>query len=153
MIFGMLTVEHESIDETPRAYDMFTIVITICADIITILFSLLFLTNLLLQIKSMIKLVAFLTQSRRYRVIIVIIIAILSLTYLNDVALMLALPWGLPAFDMVSVTVDTSAPNKSINSYIYCLFNTDIGDTVEDYYYLVNIINKSMTIQLYSRIL
>ena len=88
---------------------------TIITDIITIVFGLLFVANLVLQIKSMIKLVGFLTKNKWTRVSINVIIAIVSLTYLHDITIMLALTWGLPAYTMVLQSINSKQNQTFVN--------------------------------------
>ena len=96
--------------------------LTVLIDLILLIFGFFFLANLLIQVKSMRKLIKFLTESHWKRITINLTILVLSLAYLHDVAIMLSLAWGLPAFDMVSMTYDGRI-KKFVNVKQFCLIN------------------------------
>ena len=80
-----------------------------------------FLGSVVIQVLSVVRLIRFLTTTKKTEIVLSLAALLLSVIYLHQVIAMLAPYWGYPALKMTYISYEW--PEGWINKSVFCLFD------------------------------
>ena len=112
------------------------------ADVIVLIFFLIFVINISIQLISLVRLINFLETKRWKRTASFTLLTLLTVLYINDVLCMLMYSWGAPAISMTRSSYDIQ--NNAVvvvNGFNQCIYDASKKEKIPEFYQaLVNLL-------------